>query len=66
MADVPDLRVERRVILVALKHRAIAAERKANECANSGKSWDTGNLRIYQNIASKFWSEYYAALVASA
>jgi hypothetical protein len=41
---------------------ALWAERKANEAASSDKPWALGNLRNYQNMASKFWGEHYRAL----
>jgi hypothetical protein len=41
---------------------ALWAERKADEAAGSDEPWWLGNLRTYQNMASKFWSEYYVAI----
>ena len=43
------------------KYRRLAkwAERKADEAAASSEPWWLGNLRVYQNMASKFWSLYY-------
>lgn len=35
------------------------AERKADEAAASDVPWWLGNLRTYQNCASKWWSEHY-------
>ena len=40
------------------------AERKADEAAASGEPRWLGNVRIYQNMASKFWGEHYRALRA--
>lgn len=48
--------------LEMLERRALVAERKADEWSCSDKPWALRNLRIYQNLASKFWGEYYAAL----
>lgn len=45
-----------------LKRKADWAERKCDEAAASSAPWALGNLRLYQNLASKFWGEYYAAL----
>lgn len=39
---------------------ALWAERKAEEAATSNAPWALGNLRIYQNMASKFWKEHFA------
>ncbi len=41
---------------------ALWAERKAGEASASDKPWWLGNLRTYQNMASKFWGEHYRAL----
>lgn len=41
---------------------ALWAERKANEAAASDDPWWLGNLRTYQNMASKFWGEHYRAM----
>lgn len=49
-----------------LRGMAEWAERKANEASASDKPWWKGNLRTYQNMASKFWSEYYQALKVEA
>lgn len=43
---------------------ALWAERKADEAAASNAPWALGNLRTYQNCASKWWSEHYRALRA--
>lgn len=48
--------------VLTLKRRALVAERRADEAAASDLPWAIGNLRLYQNLASKFWGEYYAAL----
>lgn len=42
------------------KRKALWAERKADEAAASNAPWALGNLRLYQNMASKFWGEHYA------
>lgn len=47
--------------LEMLKGKAEWAERKADEAASSDAAWWLGNLRLYQNLASKFWAQYYAA-----
>lgn len=44
-----------------LRRKALWAERKADEAAGSDAPWALGNLRTYQNYASRFWSEYFAA-----
>lgn len=44
------------------RRMALWAERKADEAAGSDEPWWLGNLRTYQNMASKFWSEYYVAI----
>lgn len=36
------------------------AERKCAEAAASDKPWALRNLRLYQNLASKYWSEYFS------
>ena len=41
------------------RRKAEWAERKADEAAASDKPWALRNLRLYQNLASKFWGEYY-------
>lgn len=46
---------------IALR-KAQWAERKADEAAASSAPWALGNLRLYQNLASKFWGEHFAAL----
>jgi hypothetical protein len=51
--------------LEVLERRALIAESKADEAAASDMPWAIGNLRIYQNLASKFWGEYYSAMKAS-
>lgn len=38
---------------------ALWAENKANIAASSDKPWAMGNLRVYQNLASRFWHQYY-------
>lgn len=43
---------------------ALWAERKADEAAASDAPWAMGNLRTYQNCASKWWGEHYRALHA--
>jgi hypothetical protein len=46
-----------------LAHRkALWAEEKANDAAASNAPWALGNLRLYQNMAARFWGEYYAAI----
>ena len=47
-----------------LKRKAELAERKCDAEAASAEPWSPRNLRIYQNLASKFWAEYYAAVHA--
>lgn len=43
-----------------LKRRmALWAERKADEAAASDAPWALGNLRYYQNMASKLWGEHF-------
>ena len=37
------------------------AEAKANAASASSEPWAMANLRLYQNKASEFWSEYYKA-----
>ena len=44
------------------RRMALWAERKADEAAASEAPWALRNLRLYQNYASKFWGEHYAAL----
>lgn len=44
------------------RRKALWAERKADEAAASNEPWALGNLRVYQNMASKFWAEHYALL----
>ena len=41
------------------RRKAEWAERKADEAAASDAPWAMGNLRLYQNFASKSWREYY-------
>lgn len=41
---------------------ALWAERKADEASTSDAPWALRNLRLYQNLASKWWGEHYAAL----
>lgn len=43
------------------RRKALWAERKADEAAASDKPWALRNLRLYQNMASKFWSECFTA-----
>lgn len=43
------------------KRKAEWAEAKAEEAARSDALWALGNLRTYQNMASRFWGEHYAA-----
>jgi hypothetical protein len=45
-----------------LERMALWAERKADEAAASDAPWAMGNLRLYQNMASKFWHEHYTAV----
>lgn len=40
--------------------KALWAEKKADAAAESDKPWALRNLRLYQNLASKFWGEHYA------
>jgi len=47
--------------LEVLRRKALWAERKADEAAVCDKPWALSNLRFYQNYASLFWSEYFAA-----
>ena len=42
--------------------KALWAERKADEAAASDEPWALGNLRLYQNMAGKFWSDHYQQL----
>ena len=42
------------------RRKALWAESKANEASESDMPWAIANLRLYQNLASKFWGEYYA------
>lgn len=44
------------------RRKALWAERKANEAAASDKPWWLGNLRLYQNLADKFWGEHFKLL----
>lgn len=44
------------------RQKALWAERKADEAARSSAPWWLENLRTYQNMASKFWQEHYAAM----
>ena len=44
------------------KRMAEWAERKADEAAASDAPWWLGNLRLYQNMASKFWAQHYKAV----
>jgi hypothetical protein len=43
------------------ENMALWAEHKADEAAASEAPWAMGNLRTYQNCASKWWSEHYRA-----
>lgn len=43
------------------RRKALWAERKADEAAASDAPWAMRNLRLYQNMASKFWGECFAA-----
>ncbi len=45
-----------------LRRKAEWAECKANEAAASDKPWAARNLRLYQNLMSKWLGEYYRAL----
>lgn len=47
----------------AQRARRIAewAERKAQEASESSEPWATLNLRTYQNMASRYWTEHYRA-----
>jgi len=44
------------------KQMALWAERKADKAAASDMPWARGNLRLYQNCLSLWWSEHYRAL----
>ena len=44
------------------RRKALWAERKADEASASADPWWLGNLRTYQNMASRFWSEHFTAL----
>lgn len=44
------------------RRKALWAERKADEAAASDKPWALGNLRLYQNMASRFWHEHFIEL----
>ena len=44
------------------KRKALWAERKADEAAESDAPWALRNLRLYQNYASRYWGEHYAEL----
>lgn len=44
------------------RRKALWAERKADEASDSSDPWWLGNLRTYQNMASKFWSEHFIEL----
>lgn len=44
-----------------LRGMAEWAEAKADEAAASDAPWALGNLRVYQNMASKYWGEHFAA-----
>lgn len=44
------------------RQKALWAERKADEAAASDKPWALGNLRLYQNMASRFWHEHFTEL----
>jgi len=46
------------------RRKALWAERKADEAAESDKPWALRNLRLYQNHASRFWGEHFAAVRA--
>ncbi len=46
------------------RRKALWAENKADEASASSAPWALKNLRMYQNLASKFWGEHYAALRA--
>jgi hypothetical protein len=46
------------------KRMALYFERKADEAAASDAPWAMGNLRTYQNFASKYWQKHYRALHA--
>lgn len=42
------------------RRKALWAEAKADEAASSDAPWALRNLRLYQNLASKFWGEHFA------
>lgn len=44
------------------RRKALWAERKADEAAESTAPWALGNLRLYQNLASRFWRDHFAAV----
>jgi hypothetical protein len=46
------------------ERKALWAERKADEASASDAPWAMGNLRLYQNLASKYWGEHFAAVHA--
>ena len=45
-----------------LRYMAEWAERKAEVASASPDPWSMRNMRLYQNLASKWWGEYYARL----
>ena len=44
------------------QRKALWAERKADEAAASDAPWALRNLRLYQNMAFRFWGEHFRAL----
>lgn len=44
------------------KRKALWAEAKCDEASSSDKPWAMSNLRLYQNLASKFWDEHFQAV----
>lgn len=44
------------------RRKALWAEHKADEASASSDPWWLGNLRTYQNMASKFWAEHFTEL----
>lgn len=44
------------------RRKALWAEAKADEAAASDAPWALRNLRLYQNMASRFWGEHFKAV----
>ena len=57
--------IEQRKHLKRMKRRAEIAEAVVAEKAREDAPWATRNVYTYQNIASKWWGDYYAVCRAA-